>query len=80
MKVRNRPSDHRTAASFLTDAFQGKQSRGWRGAGPLVGTSEQVIPLGFHRFDLLEKEFQPVEFAADLGLEMRPAAAGHRRS
>jgi hypothetical protein len=41
-----------------------------------------VIPLGFHRFDLLEKEFQPVEFAADLSLEMdrqRSTIAGRER-
>ena len=32
---------------------------------------KQRVPLGLHRLDLLEQQFEPIEFTADLGLEMR---------
>ena len=31
---------------------------------------EQRVPLGLHRLDLLEKQFEPIEFSTNLGFEM----------
>jgi hypothetical protein len=31
---------------------------------------EQRIPLGFHSPDLLENQFEPIEFSTNLGFEM----------
>jgi len=31
---------------------------------------EQRVPLGLHSPDLLEKQFEPIEFPANLGFEM----------
>jgi hypothetical protein len=28
--------------------------------------SKQRVPLGLHRFDLLEQQFDPIEFTVDL--------------
>jgi hypothetical protein len=35
----------------------------------LVG-GKHCVPLGFHRLDLLDEQFEPIQFTADLGLEM----------
>ena len=35
-----------------------------------VFRGKQRIPLGLHCLDLLEQQFEPVEFAANLGLQM----------
>ncbi len=32
--------------------------------------SEQRVPLGLHRLDLFEQQFEPIEFTADLDLKM----------
>jgi hypothetical protein len=32
---------------------------------------EQRIPLSLRQLDLIEKQFEPIEFAADLSFEMR---------
>ena len=31
---------------------------------------EQRVPLGLHSLDLLEKQFEPIEFSTNLGFEM----------
>jgi hypothetical protein len=31
---------------------------------------EQCVPLGLHSLDLLEKQFEPIEFSINLGFEM----------
>ena len=36
---------------------------------------EQRVPLGLHSFDLLEKQFEPIEFSTNLGFEMLGQAA-----
>ena len=35
-----------------------------------LARSEQRVPLGLHRLDLFEQQFEPIEFAADLRLQM----------
>ena len=43
---------------------------------------EAVVPLGLHRLDLLEQQFQPIEFTANLRLQVirQPATiAGQER-
>jgi hypothetical protein len=40
---------------------------------------EQRIPLGFHSLDLLENQFEPIEFSTNLGFEIG-ASDGHRQS
>ena len=40
---------------------------------------KQRVPLGLHRLDLLEQQFEPIEFAADLGLEMHRQRAAIAR-
>ena len=37
---------------------------------------EQRVPLGLHSFDLLEKQFEPIEYSTNLGFEMFGQAAG----
>ena len=39
------------------------------GAGALL-RGKQHIPLSFHRLDLLEQQFQPIEFTANLRLQV----------
>ena len=36
---------------------------------------EQRVPLGLHSLDLLEKQFEPIEFSTNLGIEMLGQAA-----
>ena len=33
--------------------------------------SQRRVPLLLHRLNLLEKQFEPIQFAIDLGLEVR---------
>ena len=53
------------------DALEFEQHPPWRlwRSGLILG--EQRIPLSLRQLDLIEQQFEPIEFAADLGFEMR---------
>jgi hypothetical protein len=40
---------------------------------------EQLVPLRLRQLDLIKQRFEPIEFAADLGLEMRRQATAVAR-
>ena len=62
-----RPED---GGELRTDALDVEQHRRRRWRADLL-RGKQRISLGLHRLDLLEQQFEPIEFTADLGLEMR---------
>ena len=61
-----RPEDGGELRSDALDVEQHRRRR--RRSGLLRG--EQRVPLGLHRLDLLKQQFEPIEFTADLSLEM----------
>ena len=56
-------------SELRSDALQVEYHRRRRCWDALLDV-EQRVPLGFHSLDLLEQHFEPIEFAADLDLEM----------
>ena len=52
-----------------SDALYVEQHRRRRRHGGLC-RSQQRVPLTLHGFDLLEKQFEPIDLAVDLRLEM----------
>lgn len=77
VEVTRQPLRPEHGGKLRPDAFQGEQHRRrWRGR--LLG-SEHSVTLGLDRLDLLEQQFEPIEFAADLRLQVcrqRTAVAG----
>src|SRR5215207_6253253 len=53
-----------------THASQRQQQGRWRWhTGARLRLGQQGIPLGFNSFDLFDQELEPIELAADLGLQ-----------
>jgi hypothetical protein len=56
--------------ALRADALEFEQHpcrRLWRGG---LALGEQPIPLSLGQLDLIEQQFEPIEFAADLDFEM----------
>jgi hypothetical protein len=69
-KCRKSPSVQRMAANSGPDALEVEQHRHRRRPDG-VFRGKQRIPRGLYCLGLLEQQFKPIEFAANLGLQIR---------
>src|SRR5208283_3671651 len=79
VEMAEEPLQPEDGGEFRADAFEVEQHppRRRRRSGLLRG--EHRVSLDLRHLDLIEQQFQPIEFAADLGLEMRRQGAAVSR-
>src|ERR1700719_3012394 len=65
-----RPEDRSELRPNAMDTQQHRRRGGRFG----LFCAEQRVSLGLHSLDLLEKQFEPIEFSTNLGFEMRGQA------
>src|SRR5208283_1773077 len=75
VEMAEEPLQPEDGGKFRTDAFEVEQHPPGRRRRSGLLRGEHLVSLGLRQLDLIEQQFQPIEFAADLGLEMRRQGA-----